>query len=141
MSRCICYKLVEAGKSGVVRYIGQSKQSAEKRLIQHMQAATRVTAEAPGDRVTAWIASVVRLGGNVEIIVIDRNATWNVTEVQLIAQYRADGHPLMNVLDGGLDTLKDLRRRNKSKRKKRAGWAWGSPQNPSVIGLLTEKPQ
>ncbi len=86
-------------------------------------------------RAQAWISSVIRLGGRVGIRVLDNNATWDVTEIQIIDRLRAEGQPLMNVLDGGKDSLKDLRRRNKKAlrakirdAKHKAGWRWGAPQ-------------
>ena len=130
--KCRVYALYERSIPDVIRYVGQTRSTIDRRLERHISDALK--AQRP-TRCQAWILSVFRLGGEVCIRTIDANATWNVTEVQQIALCRASGHPLMNVLDGGADTLSDFRRRQKRtnrwqrrKKKRAAGWRWGSPQ-------------
>ena len=115
MSKCIVYCLFEELKPNVIRYVGQTKQKIQTRLKQHIDSSKK---HKKLSRSEAWIASVYRLGGIVGIKTIDSNATWDVTEVQLILKYRNDGHPLMNVLDGGKDRLKDFKRRKNKQRRK-----------------------
>lgn len=99
---CMVYALI--GGDGVIRYIGQTRQSLAKRLSYHFHDAKSGTG-----RLHKWI----RQTPGVDIICIDSNATWDVSEILWIDRCRREGHDLLNVVRGGSDTVKSVRRENK----------------------------
>jgi hypothetical protein len=99
---CMVYGLI--GADGAVRYIGQTRQSLAKRLGYHFR-----EAKSGNGRLQKWI----RQTPGVNIICIDSNATWDVSEILWIDRYRREGHDLLNVVRGGADTVKSISREGK----------------------------
>lgn len=93
------YALID--DDGSVRYIGQTVQSTERRLIQHLSTA-RVRCAAP---VHKWLMSRRNSGREVRIVALATDAVLHETEIALIAQHRASGARLLNMTDGGEGTL------------------------------------
>lgn len=99
---CTVYGLFSEA-DGAIRYIGQTKRQLRNRLCAHISGAV-----AGGrTRRDAWIRSVIKAGGSIEVIAIDESAIWNETEIRLIQEYRAAGFKLVNSTSGG-DGVRDL---------------------------------
>lgn len=96
---CFVYGLIDG--FGKVRYIGQTKTTLKRRLALHFK-----SAEKDNSPVCRWIRST----HGVEIFMIDSNATWDVSEILYIDQYRRAGHELLNVTRGGHDTIHAVQR-------------------------------
>jgi hypothetical protein len=103
---CFVYGL--AGQDGRIRYIGQTRLTLGARLKWHFKSA--INGKSP---VCKWINRTM----GVEIILIDGNATWDVSEILWIDRYRREGHDLVNVLRGGTDSVFALRRTQVRKRR------------------------
>lgn len=88
-------------KDGLIRYIGQTTKRVPVRLRQHLQTAR----EGGCWPVAKWLRKLIREGHEVKIVALAENAEWNVTEIQTIARYRAEGFPLLNVTAGGEGTV------------------------------------
>jgi hypothetical protein len=115
---CFVYGLLDA--TGQIRYIGQTRTSLAKRLERHF-------ADAPkgSSPVCKWL----RQARDVQIFMIDSNATWDVSEILWIDRYRRGGHELLNVVRGGTDTVHAVMRETKT--IIRAPSAPASPSPPS----------
>lgn len=96
---CFVYGLIDG--FGRVRYIGQTRCSLGRRLKLHLKDADRY--DSP---VCRWLREAL----DVQIFMIDSNATWDVSEILWIDRYRREGHDLTNVLRGGQDTLAAVQR-------------------------------
>jgi hypothetical protein len=111
-SACVVYGLFCA--DGVVAYIGQTRCLLATRLKFHLKAS-----ETRGSNVQRWIRERTEAGEQIGIMALETKAVWNVTEVILIERYRAKGHVLLNMTDGGdSPSLKAMRKR-KAKRPTR----------------------
>ena len=97
--RCTLYGL--AGPDGIIRYIGQTQNDPKTRLSWHRRSAKRSNSP-----VYDWL----RNEPDVSIVVLNDNATWDVSEIIEIARRRANDAPLLNVTRGGRDTLDDCKR-------------------------------
>lgn len=96
------YALVDP-RTGLIRYIGKTIQSAAARLMAHLQDRGRC------HRVN-WIAELSRLGLKPEIRLIERlegSIPWQEAERHWIAYGRKNGWPLTNNTSGG-DGVSDL---------------------------------
>lgn len=105
-SFCLVYGL--SGPDGKIRYIGQTRQRAEDRLDWYYKDVTN-----PKKRtqpVQRWFESLLQQGIEPQMLVIDENATWDVSEIIYIERYRAAGHDLMNVTRGGIDGIGNVKR-------------------------------
>lgn len=113
---CMVYYLCSS-KDGLPRYVGQTTTTLAMRRRRHLAAA----ASGVKTPVYRWIRACLEAGEQIEIVVIDERAIWDETERQVIAQWRRDGVNLLNVLDGGNDTLKKYiaRQRDSVERKKK----------------------
>lgn len=100
MTDCTVYGL-RSSQDGRIRYVGQTVMSLEKRLKNHLSHSRKYRHR----HLSNWINSVIRSGYSVEIIVLRENATWNVSEIEVIAQLRADGSDLVNATCGGEGAL------------------------------------
>lgn len=90
-----------ASDDGCIRYVGQTIQSASKRLIQHMSAARN----RPRSAVHKWISACLQRGGTIQILVLAENAVWHQDEISIIAHHKSQGADLLNLTDGGEGTL------------------------------------
>ena len=81
---------------GVIRYIGQTRQSLPERLAMHHKIARR-------DKLPLqkWL---LEHGDKVRIVMLCEKATWDVTEIILIDRYTRTGGTLFNLTRGGPDT-------------------------------------
>lgn len=96
--RCSVYGLFST-EDGVVRYIGQTIQSLQSRLTQHLAEAVRP----PGtSRCHRWIRKVLGSGYKIGTLLIEEGCQWDEGERRWIAFYR-ESHPgrLTNLSDGG----------------------------------------
>lgn len=82
----------------IIRYIGQTRNSLE-RLKYHLRDAQDGRRSALAD----WMRSVIKSGHEVKLIVLDDDATWDVSEILWIERVRLSGAPLLNKLRGGND--------------------------------------
>lgn len=115
MGRSFCMVYGLAGPDGKVRYIGQTRQTPSDRLDWYYRGINN-----PRKRtspVQRWFEHILRLGHEPQLIVIDSNATWDVSEIIYIERYRASCHELLNVTRGGLDGVGNIRREERGKRR------------------------
>lgn len=98
MKHCTVYGLLST-RDGVVRYVGQTTRTVRSRLLGHLRDAERLAAE--NIRVASWILRERAGGFRIEALTLEHNATWNETEVAVIAEYRAAHAPLLNMTRGG----------------------------------------
>ena len=87
---CFVYGLKHDGQ---IFYVGQTRCDLARRLSFHYK-----NARCDGSPVQRWI-----LGKPVEIVMIERNAVWDVDEIIWIERLRQKGEPLLNVSRGGQD--------------------------------------
>lgn len=99
---CSVYGLADS--EGVVRYIGQTQITLERRYKFHIKDAL----EKPERKLGAWLLAERR-----QIVLLDGNATWDVSEIIAIDRARQAGADLFNQLRGGTDTIHAVRRENK----------------------------
>lgn len=93
-----------------LRYIGQTRLGKVSRRLHFHQRNARLAANA-GKRlspVEGWIYALAETGKEPVVRVFNKNATWDVTEILMIADAKARGAKLLNVLRGGGDTYNDL---------------------------------
>lgn len=95
---CSVYGLYST-EDTVIRYIGQTVQTLERRRTQHLAEATRP----PGrSRCHRWIRKVLRSGFMIGVQLIEADCPWNEAEQRWIAFYRSIYPQLMtNLSDGG----------------------------------------
>ena len=96
-SKCIIYSLMSS-EDGRVRYIGQTTQSVQRRLAQHLADATSTRSDT---RCHRWIRKSIRNGYDVTIDVVEENAEINTAEIKWIKHYRTLHDDLTNILNGG----------------------------------------
>lgn len=108
-SKCIVYGLFDPD-NGKLRYIGQTRVKLKRRFHFHIKAVRQI--EVRLSPVEMWIARLLDAGKSPEIRALASNATWNVSEILMIAKAKADGHELLNVLRGGSDSYDALMREN-----------------------------
>ena len=95
MKTCVVYGLYSL-RDSVVRYIGQTTQPMKKRFSQHLlYSKNKKTA------VQKWINKSICEGFDVRYTILDGNAVFNDTEVEVIASYKEAGIRLLNHTDGG----------------------------------------
>lgn len=99
---CSVYGLTDS--DGIVRYIGQTQITLERRYKFHIKDAL----EKPERKLSAWLLAERR-----HIVLLDGNATWDVSEIIAIDRARQSGADLFNQLRGGSDTIHAVRRENK----------------------------
>lgn len=124
MKVCTVYYL-HSSADPTPRYVGQTRQSIIARLHYHMLSAKEL-APAP---VYCWVRQELEAGNTIKIVAIDQGAEWDVTERVAIWEYRKRYPGLLNVLDGGDDTPRDLRKR------------LSRPQRPEPAHVLPPKPK
>jgi GIY-YIG catalytic domain len=95
---CSVYGL--AAQDGRIRYIGQTRLDLDRRLRSHFK-----YANTHSTKLAKWINGSL----GVHIVLIDDNATWNVSEILWIDHYRRNGADLVNVLRGGSDSVHALK--------------------------------
>ena len=107
---CTVYGLFDPD-TDELRYIGQTRLSLNRRLKYH-----RLDAERQAkfrDRMTpvcGWIYDLSIEGKKPKIHPLSENATWDISEILLIADAKSKGVKLLNILRGGQDTLDALKR-------------------------------
>lgn len=97
---CIVYGLASS-KDGQIRYIGQTTQVPKRRRAFHVSYAKRHNQS----HLDHWINKVLRDGHELGMVILDNAAIWNVTEVAVIAKFRAEGSNLLNIMAGGQGSL------------------------------------
>lgn len=108
---CSVYGL--CGPDGVIRYIGQTRGTLKTRLGFHWRDAKR----RPTSHLYRWMKET----GDVRIVLLHDNCTWDETEHAVIVAYRAaNPGTLLNVYSGGGDRPKRppwAKKKRGSKRK------------------------
>lgn len=94
---CIVYGLRRADDRQV-RYIGQTHQPLEQRLIRHLSDARK---ESNKYHRAVWVRKAMADNVQVEIVPLIENAKWDSDEKRLIAQYKKAGVDLVNGTKGG----------------------------------------
>ena len=102
---CYVYALVDS--EGNVRYIGQTRMALRARRAFHVKGCR----QRPDSKLSIWF-----MAKNPDIIMLDENATWDVSEILWIDHYRRQGANLLNILRGGQDTIHSVRREGADKR-------------------------
>ena len=97
--KCFVYGLMDG--YGSIRYIGQTRNALDVRLKHHRKDCWKSSST-----VSLWLRGAL----DVEIFMIDSNATWDVSEILYIDRYRREGHDLTNILRGGADTFSAAKR-------------------------------
>lgn len=85
--------------TSVVRYIGKTRYTTERRLTYHMSASTRSRVPSAN-----WMRGLREIGLKpvvIEIEKVDVDADWQARERFWIAEFRARGAMLLNLTDGG----------------------------------------
>lgn len=85
-----------------IRYVGQTKQKLQRRLVQHRYQSKNTMRKTP---VGKWIQ---KHKGKIGIKVLKGNATWNIDEIKLISFFRKTSTDLLNVCDGGMGNQKEF---------------------------------
>ena len=107
---CTVYAL-SSSEDGEVRYVGQTKETVRRRLLQHISKAKR---SGGGTHREYWILSVLEKGFEIQCTVLQSNAIKNVDEMRWIAEMRSRGAKLVNATAGGeglREPTADLRKR------------------------------
>lgn len=92
----IIYGLTDP-RTGIIRYVGATRQSPQRRLAEHIWAANEPTYRG------AWIRSLIALSLAPRLVVLDRvspEKLWEA-EVQWISRLLATGYQLVNTAPGG----------------------------------------
>ena len=76
-------------------YIGQTRLKIEGRMRWHRKN--------KDTRICQWMRAENEAGRPFSVVVLDENATWDVSEIILIERARAAGEPLLNQTRGGKD--------------------------------------
>lgn len=87
---CFVYGLAV---EGVIYYVGQTRCPLPRRLAFHQKGASPT-----GSPVQRWLVDATP-----EIVMLVREAVWNVDEIIIIERLRVAGAPLLNVRRGGED--------------------------------------
>lgn len=109
---------LSSSKDGIIRYIGQTRNSSQVRLKAHVQESFRK--DYPKTYKCFWIRKVVEEGYQVVITTLVGNAIHNIDEKILIAAYKALGFDLVNATDGGdnsFDLSPEARKKMSERRK------------------------
>jgi hypothetical protein len=109
---CLVYALQDS--QGNIRYIGQTRLLLRDRLKWFYKAIGRKKrANQRMSPVEKWIDHLLMYEIYPQMILLDGNATWDVSEILWIERYRVKGAQLLNVLRGGNDTLRAIQREDK----------------------------
>lgn len=107
--RCTIYGLYD--NAGKLRYIGQTRQIVRERVKCFMKSIRRSIERGHSlSPVERWIFDSVFAGERIEAKIITDNATWDISEIIEIERAKSRGEKLLNVLRGGNDSLKAVRR-------------------------------
>jgi hypothetical protein len=98
-SFCFVYALVDV--HGTIRYVGQTRSPLFVRFGFHMKEAHKY----PHKKLSSWLLEYDR-----DIVMLDDNGTWNVSEILWIDKLRREGADLLNILRGGNDSIHALER-------------------------------
>lgn len=96
----VVYGLYALNGPDQIRYVGQTKQSINKRLTQHRYHSKTLMKKTP---VGKWIR---KHNGEIGIRVLKDKAVWNVDEINTIKEYRCNGN-ILNICDGGMGNQKE----------------------------------
>ena len=96
---CIVYGL-HSTRDGELRYIGQTVQPMSARLAQYKCHSLR--SKTP---VHCWVKREITDGFQIIGTTLRSDALYNVTEIEVIARYRALGYRLLNIAAGGEGVL------------------------------------
>lgn len=125
-------------RNGEVRYIGQTTQPLNRRLVQHRNYAKlrRVTA------VHKWMVREIEAGFEISIEPLIENAVLHETEMAVIAQYRSTGARLLNLTDGGEGTIgwhgnKGNKRPDLAEKNRQSKGKPGHPSTPETNAKIS----
>jgi hypothetical protein len=97
---CLVYGLFDPrDASKEIRYIGQTR-NTKVRLFYHLKG-TQVDKNALGK----WKRELVAAGVQPQVVVLDQDAVWNVSEIIQIERAKTSGSRLLNILRGGDDVF------------------------------------
>lgn len=95
------YGLTSSDAPETVRYVGQTWQKLNRRLVLHRYQSKNITAHTP---VGKWIRSKLEKGLSINIISLKENAKWDSDEIVMIKELKAQGANLLNLSEGGQGT-------------------------------------
>ena len=111
-SFCQIYGL--CGSDGKVRYIGQTRLLLTERLRwYYKQIERKIARHQRFSPVESWIDNLKFFGIEPQILLIDGNATWDISEILYIERFKNAGHELLNVTRGGNDDIGNIAREAK----------------------------
>jgi hypothetical protein len=97
---CLIYAVLDEQKT--IRYCGQTRCIPEKKRQWLIKSAKRN----PKTPFHAWLLAQIEHETPWSITILDRNGTWDVSEILWIHKLREEGYPLLNVLRGGRDVYR-----------------------------------
>ena len=112
----VIYTLCDSGLPGVIRYVGQTSQSLEERLRDHLKQALK---RGKKSHKCDWIRKVYSEGRSVQPGVIafaSTNDEADTLEIQYISKFRSLGFDLTNIALGG-STVRGLKWSEESKKR------------------------
>lgn len=111
-SFCQIYGLCDA--DGKVRYIGQTRLLLPERLKwYYKQIDRKIGRHQRLSPVESWIDNLRLFEIQPTIVLIDNNATWDISEILYIERFRNSGHDLLNATRGGNDDIGNIAREAK----------------------------
>ena len=124
MSECVVYGLYSS-KDDILRYIGQTTQPMKKRFSQHL-----LYSKKKRTAVQKWMNRALEDGFKIYFKVLNGDAVFNDTEVELIAKYLDAGVHLLNHTKGGDGVLgHSPSLETRKKRSESAKRYWGAQTN------------
>lgn len=96
--KCNIYALFSLDEPEHIRYVGQTKNSVERRISQHINDAKKNRKL----EVSKWISSVnYKIGYRI----LEKQAEYNIAEIKWIKTLKRLGHSLTNLTSGGKGTV------------------------------------
>lgn len=114
MNKVKIYALIDNSKNDI-RYIGKTKNSLTKRLIQH-----KSISKYKKNHKECWMNDLIQKNIGIDILLIDEveEEKWEFWEKYWICQFKAWGFDLVNATDGGITPFSTLKIRRKYYKEK-----------------------
>ena len=129
-----------ADETGLVWYVGQTRWTLNNRLSRHLTEARRAKKKHP---LCDWIRDRLETKMPINILLIERDAVWDVAETKWIAHYRSINPGLLNIMDGGSGTQKGSKLSEETKRRmseaRKAQWADPEYRARVTAGIKAER--
>lgn len=114
MPKSFCQVYGLCGSDDKIVYIGQTRLSLPERLKWYYKQINRKIARHQRlSPVESWIDNLRLFEIEPKIIIIDNNATWDISEILYIERFKNTGHDLLNATRGGNDAVGNVAREAK----------------------------